>query len=86
MSSHCYVGVCSSPVHCKEIEHCFSTPQRELRQSVPRTGSPEARFTYLMDELEKRFPHPNPFDSTKSPEQYMLEAIDKLIGESKHGC
>lgn len=44
-------------------------------------GTVSYRFTRLLDELEKRFPHPNPFDSTKTPEAYMLEAIDKVIEE-----
>ena len=25
--SHCFVGVCSSRVHCAEIGRCFSTPE-----------------------------------------------------------
>lgn len=42
-------------------------------------GTVGARFTTVMAELEARFPHPNPFDSTKAPERYALEAIDELI-------
>jgi hypothetical protein len=44
-------------------------------------GTAPFRFNRLLKELEKRFPHPNPFDSTKATEQYMLEAIDKLIAQ-----
>ena len=42
-------------------------------------GTAAARFTYLMDELEKRFPHPAPHDSTKTPERYALEALDRAL-------
>lgn len=41
-------------------------------------GTPAGRFTHLIGELEKRFPHPAPFDSMKAPEVYALEAIDEL--------
>ena len=41
-------------------------------------GTPAARFAYLTTELEKRFPHPKPLDSTKVYEHYALEAIDAL--------
>ncbi len=30
--SHCYVGVCSTPEHCKEIERCYSTPKPKLQK------------------------------------------------------
>lgn len=42
-------------------------------------GTVPARWRYLVAELQKRFPHPNPFDSTKTPEEYALEAIDRMI-------
>ena len=42
-------------------------------------GTPSWRFNMLVNELEKRFPKPKPFDSTKTPEEYALETIDKLI-------
>lgn len=44
-------------------------------------GTPYARWIWTMNELDKRFPHPKPWDSTKMPEQYLLEAIDDLIDE-----
>jgi hypothetical protein len=43
------------------------------------SGTPAGRFYFIMAELEKRFPHPRPYDSTKAPELYALEAIDELI-------
>lgn len=55
--------------------------QLDLARSGP--GTPTHRFKRLMDELEKRFPHPRPFDSTKAPEDYALEAIDRLIDSAK---
>lgn len=42
-------------------------------------GSPHKRFSMLMEALQKRFPHPRPFDSTRVPEAYALDAIDDLI-------
>lgn len=53
----------------------------EERMQARGPGTPAHRFEFLMAELEKRFPHPNPFDSTRAPELYALEAIDKLIEE-----
>lgn len=53
----------------------------EDREKRKGPGTPTARFGALMDELEQRFPHPNPTDSTKAPERYVLEAIDKLIND-----
>jgi hypothetical protein len=44
-------------------------------------GTPVGRMEHLMAELQKRFPHPNPTDSTKAPELYFLEAIDKMIAD-----
>ena len=38
-------------------------------------GSPDFRFSYLMDELEKRFPDPEPY-SAKLPENRHLALID----------
>lgn len=55
----------------------------EDRRQMRGPGTPTARFERLMSELEARFPHPNPLDSTKSPERYMLEAIDHLIRSDK---
>jgi len=53
----------------------------EDREKRKGPGTPTARFGNLMDELEKRFPHPKPMDSTKAPERYALEAIDRLIND-----
>ncbi len=47
-------------------------------------GSVPHRFNRIIVELEKRFPHPNPFDSAKAPEDYMLEAVDALIERNQH--
>lgn len=54
----------------------------EERTKTQRPGSQAARFAHLVKELEKRFPHPNPFDSAKPPELYMLEAIDRMIASN----
>jgi hypothetical protein len=43
-------------------------------------GSPAVRLMYLIGELEKRFPDPNPY-SARVPEVRYLAAIDKLIGK-----
>lgn len=42
-------------------------------------GTPAGRFDHLMTELHKRFPHPKPFDSTKTYEQYFLEWLDERL-------
>lgn len=41
-------------------------------------GTPEARFRYIMDELEKRFPDPEPW-SAAPPEERYLKMIDDLL-------
>lgn len=70
---------------CKFEEFALTvaaTAVAEDRRQMQGPGTPTHRFLALMAELEKRFPHPNPFDSTKAPEQYVLEAIDKLLGQN----
>lgn len=42
-------------------------------------GAPAFRFNRFLDELEKRYPHPKPFDSTKTYEQYFLEWLDERL-------
>ncbi len=42
-------------------------------------GTPVFRFNRFLNELEKRFPHPKPFDSTKTYEQYFLEWLDERL-------
>lgn len=42
-------------------------------------GTPIGRFTHFLDELEKRFPHPAPYDSTKTYERYFLEWLDERL-------
>jgi hypothetical protein len=46
-------------------------------------GTPAARLLYLMVELDKRFPHPRPCDSSTIPELHYLQAIDQAIADSK---
>lgn len=62
----------------------MSLPTSKLNLTPTGPGSPAHRFNCLMAELEKRFPHPRPFDSTKMPEAYALEAIDRLIDIAKN--
>lgn len=42
-------------------------------------GTPAGRFAAFLDELEKRYPHPNPYDSTKTYERYFLEWLDQQL-------
>lgn len=60
-------------------EVAFAAGYAAAPQVSTGPGSAAWRLNLLMRELEKRFPHPNPVDSTKTPEQYALEAIDSLI-------
>lgn len=52
---------------------------RENRENREGPGTPTARFNWLHSELEKRFPHPNPIDSTKTYERYFLEWLDERL-------
>lgn len=73
---------------CKMEEYALAVAVAavaEDRRQMRGPGTPTARFERLIAELEARFPHPNPFDSTKTPEQYMLEAIDHLISSNAAG-
>jgi hypothetical protein len=45
-------------------------------------GSVNYRFTFLMRELENRFPNPAPYRSDRMPEQAYLEAIDALLADT----
>lgn len=59
MADHCAVGVCSSPVHCKEIGRCFSAvdPQslqvrvRDLEEEVAISDKLLAQQYRLMDAI-----------------------------------
>lgn len=53
--------------------------------SYEGAGSVKARFNQLMDDLEIRFPMPSArtLDSSRMPEEFYLEEIDKLITERK---
>lgn len=51
----------------------------EDRRKREGPGTPAGRFDHLMTELHKRFPHPNPIDSTKTYEQYFLEWLDERL-------
>ncbi len=54
---------------------------RSLRKDAAEKngpGSPVARFHYLMNELEKRFPNPHPF-GPGLPEAQYLDQIDQTL-------
>lgn len=44
-------------------------------------GTPTARWEYLVEELEKRFPDPEPHRSDRMSEQHYLDSIDKLLNQ-----
>lgn len=44
-------------------------------------GTPTARWERLLEELEKRFPNPEPHRSDRMPEQHYLDSIDKLLNQ-----
>lgn len=44
-------------------------------------GTPTARWHWLLHELETRFPDPQPYESTTTPEQRYLAAIDGLLAQ-----
>ena len=54
-----------------------------MTQEIDNSGTPEVRFDLLMTELETRFPHPRPFDSSQVAELFYLKEIDKVIADSK---
>lgn len=45
-------------------------------------GSVEWRFSRLCEELNKRFPHPDPFSSAEIPEAHYLRAIDEMLSST----
>ena len=67
--------------------HDHSTQYWELRANnaeqqlaaMTGPGYPYNRWQALMAELDKRFPDPQPYDSSHAPEAHYLEAIDRLI-------
>lgn len=48
---------------------------KKKHKTVIRAGTPHARFNWIMDELEKRYPDPEPF-SASPPEIRFLAAMD----------
>lgn len=51
----------------------------EDRQRREGPGTPMNRLDVLLNEMQKRFPHPNPLDSTKTYEQYFIEWLDENL-------
>ena len=54
-----------------------------MAQDQDNSGTPEARFDWLMKELETRFPHPRPYDSSQIAELFYMKEIDRVIADSK---
>lgn len=54
MSEHCAVGVCSSPVHCKEIGRCFSAPPCDATEQSLGLYAEQAEA--IRDLLDKHAP------------------------------
>lgn len=59
MADHCAVGVCSSPVHCKEIGRCFSAPDptdlsaSQLQQVCAALGWQGGTFWQVLEEVRR---------------------------------
>lgn len=51
----------------------------EANEEREGPGTAPHRFNKFLDELEKRYPHPNSVDSTRTYESYFLEWLDKEI-------
>ena len=71
-----YVRVCTDPKVYAAVDAAVGIERA-------KQGSAPYRFNRLLEELEKRFPDPEPFLSSRLPESYYLQAIDKLIAERK---
>lgn len=50
--------------------------QAKFRQGP---GTPAYRFKYIMNELDARFPNPEPFSSSFMYERYAIQRVDLLI-------
>ena len=75
-------GICT--VFCEErgltclTDLCdFVTEERE-KVKATFSGTPAARFHWLLNELEQRFPDTTPYLSAPTPEEKYLAAIDRL--------
>jgi hypothetical protein len=61
----------------KLIEHVRAAER--ARNEGP--GTPTARWLWLLEELEKRFPDPEPCRSDRTPEEHYLKAMDAQAEE-----
>jgi len=62
-------------------KHIFGIKDRDREYQSTGPGTPTARFNWILDELEKRFPMPIEVSvsSMGTSEQYYLSEIDKMI-------
>ena len=62
-------------------KHTFGIKNQEREDLLTGPGTPTARWRWMLDELEKRFPMPIEvsLSSSGTAEQYYLKEIDKLI-------
>lgn len=58
----------------------YTAAQPAAHSDAP--GSPAARFAWLMAELEKRLPDPEPW-SARVPEMRYMAALDKMLASPK---
>lgn len=68
----------------KEAQKRWPDPRKALLQWVDENdlqgpGTPTARWEYFLEELEKRFPDPEPSRSDRTAEQHYLQTIDTLL-------
>ena len=54
---------------------------RQQRAAMHGPGAPTARWHALMAELDRRFPDPQPYDSSCPAEARYLEAIDRVLAQ-----
>ena len=64
-----------------ELEKALEAAQKDAARSKG-SGTTHARFIYLIEELQKRFPDQTPF-SAEPPEIRILKAIDAAIAKEQ---
>ena len=68
-------------VHCDQLHAEVAAAKAQAEQS---RGTPQARFNWLMEELERRFPRRDAstmYRSSPTPEQTVLAAVDALLAQ-----
>lgn len=60
---------------------------QKLKEQIERSkgpGTPYARFEWIMEEMEKRFPNPDPYSSARTTEDQFFRTLDAHLAKQQN--